>query len=923
MDNSEMTTTDIHSLSQQDWSNLFSAPLNPTVFAALAANGVLGTPSSLPAPATTAHHYSHPVPASPPPDAAWSSYPYNPTYSYPGERSNPALPPSLWMSSSSSSSRTAYQHHPLNSLSASAVPDPTSPVSPTSPSTESKSTLFTDIFSDDLFPHGPPLSPQPTSPFTSPRVSGSPVLNCSPDPDVDPEQLAKDDPLATQVWKMYARTKVTLPHAQRMENITWRMMALALKKKKEDEDARLADLSLSSSAPPSAPAPIAAATTTAPLPRISTTSDSDQPPDERGRRIDKGKAKVRVVGFDAIQQDSIEEEEWVFLASSSPSPSHHYHHSSVISMDWRAMSRSRSRISMDWRPTSRSRSRPPESTTSATTFDQHAVPPYDSHFAFPTMDRGPIKPIPPSSGGIPIPGSSLLSAGRRSPHFDHQLGVLYEQDNNSLQYFDDNQRYHAYNNISNYNSPNVIPSSLPTSGLHGYNRIPAPIRPSHDQRNFPRYIRKTSFDHTVGKDGVTSGPKGRHQLNGKPVLLDIHTGNKRPADALHRDSLLRADPSNLEQLSPSHDELETTTSGSPFPSSSFNFSFPPYDGIFDLPGGNNNSNVRYPPSYHHPRTSSNRSSLYHSTSTSPSTEGLSAASAAASAAMAEGYAQLNAVTGADENVLDYRQLMGLVYPNLDNSPSMGQYTHVDPTQILSVNQLDNPSGSGGGGGGSTSSKYPTFHASPSSDEWNNGVNSSSNASPEPYNTSNASTPSTEGNSNQQSTSRTAAGGAAPRKYISLQQRTDSKSSASTPEYAEGGAAAGGSAVKNEDGEQTPTLCTNCQTTNTPLWRRDPEGQPLCNACGLFYKLHGVVRPLSLKTDVIKKRNRASGTPSSSSRKGVSTLPKLASSTTRPRSQSSSLLTGLTRGVMPATRPPNVAVGPITIKRQRRTSGPES
>ncbi|KAI0026873.1 hypothetical protein K488DRAFT_64111 [Vararia minispora EC-137] len=77
-------------------------------------------------------------------------------------------------------------------------------------------------------------------------------------------------------------------------------------------------------------------------------------------------------------------------------------------------------------------------------------------------------------------------------------------------------------------------------------------------------------------------------------------------------------------------------------------------------------------------------------------------------------------------------------------------------------------------------------------------------------------------------------------------------SASSPDFGKGKAAEkeGGAA----GGEEAPqTVCTNCQTTNTPLWRRDPEGQPLCNACGLFYKLHGVVRPLSLKTDVIKKR----------------------------------------------------------------------
>ncbi|GIZ39189.1 hypothetical protein CKM354_000258000 [Cercospora kikuchii] len=61
-----------------------------------------------------------------------------------------------------------------------------------------------------------------------------------------------------------------------------------------------------------------------------------------------------------------------------------------------------------------------------------------------------------------------------------------------------------------------------------------------------------------------------------------------------------------------------------------------------------------------------------------------------------------------------------------------------------------------------------------------------------------------------------------------------------------------------DNNGVPTTCTNCFTQTTPLWRRNPEGHPLCNACGLFLKLHGVVRPLSLKTDVIKKRNRGSG-----------------------------------------------------------------
>ncbi|QGN17259.1 hypothetical protein FIM1_3990 [Kluyveromyces marxianus] len=92
-----------------------------------------------------------------------------------------------------------------------------------------------------------------------------------------------------------------------------------------------------------------------------------------------------------------------------------------------------------------------------------------------------------------------------------------------------------------------------------------------------------------------------------------------------------------------------------------------------------------------------------------------------------------------------------------------------------------------------------------------------------------------------------------RSSVSLNQLNNENVDSGIASTSVGGSS--GSAV--DTASKTETQCSNCHTKTTPLWRRDPQGNPLCNACGLFLKLHGVVRPLSLKKDVIKKRQRSS------------------------------------------------------------------
>ncbi|KAJ2147270.1 GATA type transcriptional activator of nitrogen-regulated proteins [Coemansia sp. RSA 562] len=55
-------------------------------------------------------------------------------------------------------------------------------------------------------------------------------------------------------------------------------------------------------------------------------------------------------------------------------------------------------------------------------------------------------------------------------------------------------------------------------------------------------------------------------------------------------------------------------------------------------------------------------------------------------------------------------------------------------------------------------------------------------------------------------------------------------------------------------------CFNCGAEHTPLWRRDPSDNIICNACGLYHKLHDKPRPVAMRR-AIKRRNRAVGVQS--------------------------------------------------------------
>ncbi|KAF7588608.1 hypothetical protein BBP40_005468 [Aspergillus hancockii] len=627
-----------------------------------------------------------------------------------------------------------------------------------------------------------------------------------------PDEMQRQDPLATQIWKLYSRTKAQLPNQERMENLTWRMMAMSLRRK-EQERARQSMFPIRpGSAGPSGIAQL----------RI-----SDQPVATQSQSTDLAADPMNlddfIVPFESPSEHTSPPSTKVTdsktsaaipiksrkdqLRESTPVPAsfHHPAQDHRKNSEFGYVPRRVRKTSIDERqffslqvPT---RKRPAESSPQ--------VPPVSNNMLAHDLEL---------AGGVP----------------DYTLDM-------PSSVFGFHQGNHPPANSHNHTSPGV-PFGLDTYGLGD-----DPILPSAGPY-------QSQFTFSPSESPMTSGHPFANLYSHTPV-----------ASSLNSTDFFSPPPSGYQ-----------STASTPQPA---------YDGehsiYFDMPSADTRTQRRVPNYVSHrsnlsaslqPRYIFNQgnheqpsSSTVHSPSYPiPQPQHVDPTQVLNATNFPTGNSNAGIFSfGADsDNEDDDRQLSeraGLAMPTEfgDENDGFASGMQWDGQFPGSFHSLP--------GFGPQHRKHVTIGSADMMDtpeEWNQGgslgrthgsaasVSEVRNREQDPRRQKIARTTSTPNtaqllrqsmNSNNNTT------------HTSPNTPPESGLSSAVPSRP---ASPGGS--KNGDpGNNGPTTCTNCFTQTTPLWRRNPEGQPLCNACGLFLKLHGVVRPLSLKTDVIKKRNRSS------------------------------------------------------------------
>lgn len=428
----------------------------------------------------------------------------------------------------------------------------------------------------------------------------------------------------------------------------------------------------------------------------------------------------------------------------------------------------------------------------------------------------------------------------------------------------------------------------------------------HPEYGFlPRLVRKTSFDHKVKERSISRGPR-RDQLAAeamnnrkrpfrddlspvRPALQMPITMDQRVAAGLSRSIAALggrgAGPSQLSNLPMSSFDFAVSLPGS------VNHQQMPFSAGGPMAGPNQRGNggttdfdslLETLASQAGTPLASPAANLMAGASTSPQ-GGLGSGSGASPVqnTAGPGGGMVGNLPPGAQNSSDLEAIMNMFY-NSDAGLGGPQpsFTHINPNQVFGGGPPEAMSGSLGNLTGSGDEASSTWTYSPSSSAPSNaatppGLQQSQYQSsplanayrrePQPApETSGAASSRSNASPSMQAIQKAAALSEASRR---MPNGSGAASGAANGMHSRSASGSGlGSGVNLKDlpsassmaTADPPTVCSNCHTTKTPLWRRDPEGQPLCNACGLFLKLHGVVRPLSLKTDVIKKRNRASG-----------------------------------------------------------------
>ncbi|PWY83543.1 nitrogen regulatory protein area [Aspergillus heteromorphus CBS 117.55] len=674
-----------------------------------------------------------------------------------------------------SSSSTTHTHNPLHALpSSSQLSDDFSFVSPISPA-DSSNANDTTLLQDSLFPEW---------------SAGTPRGGID-----SPDELQRKDPLATQIWKLYSRTKAQLPNQERMENLTWRMMAMSMKRKEQE---RVHQSRLAARHSISGPSGIAQLRLTDrdPLPSHPSTDLSVDPMNLDDFIATKGSEATSAAIPIKSRKDQIAEPTPV--PASFPHPPQDQRKNSEFGYVPRRVRKT----SIDDRqffnlqvPT---RKRPAESSPQ--------VPP---------VSNAMLAHDPDLSGGVPDYTLDASSSAFAALHHNHHPS------------------HH------NHTSPGV-PFGLDTYGL------------SEDPILTSAGPYQTQFTFSPTDSPMTSGNPFANLYAHTPV-----------ASSLNSTDFFSPPPSGYQ-----------STASTPQPA---------YDGehsmFFDMPSVDTRTQRRVPnyvtqrsnlsaslqprymfnqsqdQSHHGGHASSMHSPGYpipqpqHVDPTQVLGPGDFSTGASHAAMFSFGADSDNE----DEDGNQFSDRAGLPMPtDLDDAADLNGGMQWDAQFPGSFHSLP--------GFSAQHRKHVTIGSADMMDtpsEWNqNGSLGRTHGSA----ASVSEVRNREQDPRRQKIARTASTPNAPQ-LLRQSMNGGTHTSPNTPP--ESGlnsavpsrpASPGGSKSGESSG---PTTCTNCFTQTTPLWRRNPEGQPLCNACGLFLKLHGVVRPLSLKTDVIKKRNRSS------------------------------------------------------------------